>query len=121
MRRTAIVLTALLCASPVLAGCGDEETSAPTSSGDDTTTVEITFSDGEVTPMGDRVEVDAGKPIELVVEADAPGELHVHSTPEKEFEYDAGSSTFELTIDEPGVVDVEAHDPKVVIVQLEVS
>ena len=121
MRRTATVLTVLLCAVPTLAGCGDEETPAPSSSGGDPVTVEITFSDGEVTPMGERVEVEAGEPIELVVDADEPGELHVHSTPEEEFEYKAGSSSFELTLDQPGVVDVEAHDPKVVIVQLEVS
>jgi hypothetical protein len=68
-----------------------------------------------------RLEVKAGEPVELVVKADEPGELHVHSTPEQEFEYGAGTTTLELTLDQPGVVDVEAHDPKVVIVQLEVS
>jgi hypothetical protein len=121
MRRTATALTILLCAVPALAGCGDDETGSPPASGDDTTTVDITFSDGSVTPNGERVEVEAGEPVELVVEADEPGELHVHSTPEQEFEYGAGTTTLKLTLDQPGVVDVEAHDPKVVIVQLEVS
>ena len=120
MRRTASVLTVLLCALPLLAGCGDETGSTP-GSGDDTMTIEITFSDGSVTPSGKRVEVDAGQPVELVVKADEPGELHVHSTPEEELEYGAGTTTLKLTLDQPGVVDVEAHDPKVVIVQLEVS
>ncbi|HEU5456060.1 MAG TPA: hypothetical protein VFU85_10295 [Nocardioides sp.] len=110
----------LLCALPLLAGCGDESGSTP-ASGDDTMTIEITFSDGSVTPSGKRVEVDAGQPVELVVKADEPGELHVHSTPEEELEYGAGTTTLKLTLDQPGVVDVEAHDPKVVIVQLEVS
>jgi hypothetical protein len=121
MRRTATVLTVLLCALTVLAGCGDDDTGSPPASGSDTTTVDITFSDGSVTPNGERVEVKAGEPIELVVKADEPGELHVHSNPEQEFEYGAGTTTLELSLDQPGVVDVEAHDPKAVIVQLEVS
>ena len=120
MRRTASVLTVLLCALPLLAGCGDETGSTP-ASGDDTMTIEITFSDGSVTPSGKRVEVDAGQPVELVVKADEPGELHVHSTPEEELEYGAGTTTLKLTLDQPGVVDVESHELDVVVVQLEVS
>jgi hypothetical protein len=119
MRRTATVLTPLVCALPVLAGCGDDEESG--SAGNDTGAVEITFSEGSVTPHGERVEVDAGQPLELVVNADEAGELHVHSSPEQELEYDAGTTRLKLTIDQPGVGDVESHDPKVVIVQLEVS
>ncbi len=121
MRRTATVFTVLLCALPLLAGCGDDDSGGPPASGDDTATVEITFSHGSVTPNGERVEVETGQPVELVVKADEPGELHVHSTPEEEFEYGAGTTTLKLTLDQPGVVDVESHDPKVVIVQLEVS
>ena len=120
MRRTATVLTVLLCAIPILGGCREDDTSSSTS-GDDTQTVEITFSDGSVTPNGERVEVKAGQPIELVVKADEPGELHVHSSPEDELPYGAGTTTLKLTLDQPGVVDVESHDPKVVILQLEVS
>jgi hypothetical protein len=121
MRRTATVLTVLLCAFPILAGCGDD-TPAPPASGDDTSnSIDIEFSHGTVTPKGERVEVKAGEPVELVVKADEPGELHVHSTPEKELEYGAGTTTLKLTIDQPGVVDVESHDLDVVVVQLEVS
>jgi major membrane immunogen (membrane-anchored lipoprotein) len=121
MRRTATVLAVLLCALPLLAGCGDDDPGTPATSGDDPGRVEITFSDGEVTPSGERVEVEAGKPIELVVKADEAGKLHVHSSPEKELEYGAGTTTLKLTLNQPGVIDVESHDPKVVIVQLEVS
>jgi hypothetical protein len=122
MRRTTPVLALLLCALPLLAACGDDDdTGSSSASGDNAAVVEITFSDGSVTPNGERVEVEAGQPIELVVNADSPGELHVHSSPEQELEYPAGTSTLELTLDQPGVVDVESHDPKAVIVQLEVS
>jgi hypothetical protein len=80
----------------------------------------ITFDGASVSPSGKRVEVAAGEPVELVVTADAPGEIHVHSSPEQELEYDAGTTTLELTIDQPGVVDVESHDLEKTIVQLEV-
>ena len=121
MRRTATVLTVLLCALPIVAGCGDD-TSATPASGDDTAkSINIEFSHGTVTPKGERVEVTAGQPVELVVKADEPGELHVHSSPEQELEYGAGTTTLKLTIDQPGVVDVESHHPEVVVVQLEVS
>jgi hypothetical protein len=121
MRRTVAVLTLLLCVLPVLAGCGEDNPSSP-SSGDDTpTTINIEFSGGSVTPKGRRVEVKAGEPVELVVKADKPGELHVHSTPEKELPYGAGTTRLTLAIHQPGVVDVESHDLGVVVVQLEVS
>jgi hypothetical protein len=121
MRRTAAVLTVMLCVLPVLAGCG-EDNPAPAASGDDSpTTINIEFSGGSVTPEGKRVEVQAGEPVELVVKADEPGELHVHSTPEKGLKYGAGTTTLTLTINQPGVVDVESHDLDVVVVQLEVA
>ena len=121
MRRTAAVLTVLLCALPVLAGCADDTPAPPASGDDNPTTINIEFSDGSVTPKGERVEAKAGEPVELVVKADEPGELHVHSTPEQELEYEAGTTPLKLTIDQPGVVDIESHDLDVVVVQLEVS
>ncbi len=76
-----------------------------------------------MTPNGDRVEVDAGQPIDLVVTADEPGEIHVHSEPEQTFEYEGGgaTTTFEISVDRPGVVEVESHNLEQVIVQLEVQ
>jgi hypothetical protein len=106
---------------PILAGCGND-TSAPPTSGDETSQrIDIEFSHGSVTPKGKRVHVKAGEPVELVVKADKPGELHIHSSPEQELPYGAGTTTLKLTIDQPGLVDVESHDLEVVVVQLEVS
>jgi hypothetical protein len=46
----------------------------------------------------------------------------VHSDPEQELEYDAGTTTLTLTnLDRPGVVEVESHTLDKVIVQLEVK
>jgi cytoskeletal protein RodZ len=86
----------------------------------DRPTIEITFEGDTVTPNGERVAVPLGEEIDLVVTADAPGELHVHSTPEQELAYEAGTSTLPLVIDQPGVVEVESHDLELVVVQLEV-
>ena len=88
----------------------------------DGTTIEVTVEGDTVTPSGERVDVDRGEPVHLVVTADAAGEIHVHSDPEQEFEYDAGTTTLTLTnLDRPGVVEVESHTLDKVIVQLEVK
>ena len=122
MRRCAAVLVVLFCTVGLLAGCGEDE---PTEGSDGTTTdsqtIEITFAGDTVEPNGERVDVKAGEPITLQVKADEPGELHVHSNPEQELPYGAGTTTLKLTIDEPGVVEVESHELEKVIVQLEVS
>ena len=65
-------------------------------------------------------KVEAGKPITLHIKADQPGELHIHSSPEQEIEYDAGTSDKKLTIDRPGIVEVESHNLEQLIVVLEV-
>ncbi len=105
-----------------LSACGDDEDSGKDKASEDPVVVQITFENGEVTPDGDRIDVDAGQPIELEVTADEPGEIHVHSDPEHEFEYDAGTQTLEtFEIDRPGIVVVESHTYDKVIVQLEVK
>lgn len=119
MRRQLATLTVLVSTLGLVSACGDDET-GDTGGGGDTETIEVTFVDGTVTPNGERVEVGVDQPIDLVVEADEPGEIHVHSEPEQEFEYAVGTTKFELVIDKPGVVEVESHNLDQVIVQLEV-
>jgi plastocyanin len=97
--------------------CGSDEKAG---SDDKVVTVDITVKNGEITPKGDRVKVAAGQPIDLVVTSDTAGSLHMHSDPEQEFAYDVGTKTFPITIDRPGVIEVESHDPPQIIVQLEV-
>lgn len=112
----ALTLTALVGLS---AGCGDDGGGSD-GGADEPVVVEITFEDGQVTPNGERVEVEAGQPIDLEVTADARGSIHVHSDPEHEFAFEEGTDTFEMQIDRPGVVEVESHELEQVIVQLEV-
>jgi hypothetical protein len=104
-----------------LAGCGDD---GGDDGGDDSgpKTIDVTFKGDTVTPNGDRVEVEHGDDVTLDVTADKAGEIHVHSDPEQELEYDAGTTTLTIkNLDRPGVVEVESHSLDKVIVQLEVK
>jgi hypothetical protein len=87
---------------------------------DDTATISVTRAGDSFTPNGERVELAVGQTLTLTITADEAGELHVHSTPEQEIAYGEGTSEHEITIDRPGVVEVENHDPVVVVLQLEV-
>ncbi|WP_121254929.1 hypothetical protein [Nocardioides ferulae] len=119
MRRLMATLAALGCVL-ALAACGEDE---PDQTGtDEPVSIELTLEGGRVTPNGERVEVPAGQPVELVVKSDQAGEIHVHSDPEQSLEIQPGTSTYEIDpIDKPGVVEVELHEPALMLVQLEVS
>jgi len=124
MRRTLVVLTVLLATAVALAGCGGSSSDDAPKDGTSTggrTIVDITIKDGKVSPNGRRVKAKVGQPVTLNIDADQPGEIHVHSSPEQEIEFVKGTSTKKLTIDKPGIVDVEDHGLEQVIVQLEVS
>lgn len=84
------------------------------------TTIDITFKGDQVDPAGVEKRVQAGEPITLHIVADAPGELHVHTSPEQEIAYPVGTTDKTLTIDRPGVVEVESHNLDRLVVQLEV-
>ena len=120
MRRTLIIAVTLLVAALSLTACSSG-TSGGSSGGGSGTTVDITIKNGKVTPHGDRVKAEVGKPVTLKIDADVSGEIHVHSTPEQQIKFDKGSSTKKLTINTPGIVDVEDHALEAVIVQLQVS
>src|SRR3954447_19973152 len=128
MRARPPLLAAGLVAALALTGCGDDSpdtsadgsatsstsastgASSPSPSASTGTSIDITIKDGKVTPNGERVTAEVGEPVTLNIDADTAGELHVHSTPEQELEFPRGVSTKMLTIDQPGVVDVEDHE-----------
>jgi hypothetical protein len=130
MRSTLAAVVAVLALVPTAAGCssdgsGSTSTSTPSSSSSGSaqrgTTIDVVVKNGTVTPSGDRVKASVGTPITLHIDADTAGEIHVHSSPEQELEYAVGTTTLPLTIDRPGLVDVESHTLEKVIVQLEVE
>ena len=138
-RLATVAATLTIGLGVVLTGCSEDAETAPddsatsepassetaTETPTDTVTpeaqtIDITVSGDTVTPSGERVDAKVGEEIILHVTADAPGEIHVHSSPEQELEYEAGTTDLPLTIDQPGLVDVESHTLDMVIVQLEV-
>ncbi|MCW2738909.1 hypothetical protein [Nocardioides sp.] len=86
----------------------------------DSVAVTVTREGGTFTPNGERVELGVDQTLVLTITADEAGEFHVHSTPEQEIAYEAGTSEHEITIDRPGVVEVESHEPASIVLQLEV-
>lgn len=117
--RGAVLAVAALVTVLALGGCSDEPSEAQGSSSG-SASVTLTFADGEA-PAPQRLQADVGEEIEIVVKADEAGELHVHTNPEQELQYNSGTTTLMLTVDEPGVVEVESHDLEVTVLQLEVS
>jgi hypothetical protein len=111
-----------------LTACGGDDagppatgSSSPSKSSDgDSAAIDVTREGDTFTPNGERVELGLGQTLTLRITSDTSGELHVHSTPEQEISYDAGTSEHEITIDRPGVVEVESHEPDTVVLQLEV-
>lgn len=117
MRRL-IATVVLACTVATTTACGDEEP-APTGDGEPVS-FEITFDGDTVSPSGAEETISRGTDVELVVQADKPGELHVHSTPERSLTYEAGTTTIpvELRNEPPGVVDIESHDLDKVLIRL---
>ncbi len=112
MIRRGALTVATLSLLLALSACGDDTDGADADGSASTETVEIALEAGEVTPNGDRIEVAVDQPVDLVITADEPGELHVHSTPEQTVEFDAGENDpVELQFDRPGLVEIELHEP----------
>ncbi|GHJ57663.1 hypothetical protein NOK12_01820 [Nocardioides sp. OK12] len=104
-----------------LVACGSDEPDSGADGTQEPVAIEITVEDGAITPKGDRIEVGVGDEVVFTVTSDVAGSVHVHSTPEATFDYTEGTTEETLTFERPGVVEVEAHDPDQLIVQLEVS
>ena len=123
LSRLAPVALVLALGLSACGGSADDTSSTPSggsSSSSEPVQVSVTRDGGTFTPNGERVDLAVGQTLDLTITSDVAGEFHVHSTPEQEIEYDAGTSEHEITIDRPGVVEVESHEPASVVLQLEV-
>mgnify|MGYP000094201217 CR=1 FL=1 len=143
MRTRAITVSLLLAAGLLLGACSEDAeqtagpspttaSSTPSETPGDTpseepapdpegTVVVVTIDGDRIEPNGASIEADLGEPVVLAITSDRAGELHVHSTPEQFLEFREGSHEYELTFEQPGVVEVEDHDTGFVIAQLQVS
>jgi plastocyanin len=120
MRRLVAILAALLGMAGLLAGCGGSSSGSNTAS--KTKVIHITFSGSSVTPNGARVDVKVGQKVEFVVKADTAGQIHVHSSPEKQLDYNAGTTEIQVgSFGQPGLIEVESNALDKTIVQLQVQ
>jgi hypothetical protein len=83
-------------------------------------TIDITIADGQVTPNGEKINVEVGQTIVLNVTSDEHDELHAHTEGDGfELEVPAGGKVSgEFTLNSPGSYEVESHHLEKVIVIL---
>jgi len=118
---TTRVIIAALAVLAFVAGCGGSKTSGGSSSPTQQApqsqqqtpaglVVDITISNGTVTPANAEFNAKVGQPITFRVNSDAADELHVHSVPDHTFGVEARQNqTFQFSVDVPGQVEVELH------------
>lgn len=111
MRRLVAAFAVVLVSALTLTACGSGDSSGSSGADLPVKKIAITFNGDDITPNGTDIDVAVGQRIEFDVTADKGGEIHVHSSPEEqEFEYQAGTSTFEVKpIEAPGQTTVESH------------
>ena len=103
--------------SPVTGGAGGTAASAGTGA---VQRLAVTVTGSTVTPAPAQLELPVGATLELTVTSDHDDELHAHGF-EAEAPLKAGvPSTVRLTASEPGVYEVETHDPALTLLTVAV-
>lgn len=120
MRRLTSIPALIAVAVLGLSGCG---TDTETNTSDAPVTVHVTLEGGKATTTPSRdVDVAVGQDVILEITSDTADELHVHSSPEQEHEFSAGTSRLDLgSFSVPGQIDVEVHDLDLTVVTLVVE
>src|SRR3954447_1622728 len=98
--------------SPSKAPAATESGASSPTPGDDAPagpSLEVTIKGDKIDPLNKSLEVTVGQTLTLDVTSDRAGELHVHSSPEQELEFDAGRTRLEVTLNQAGQVDIEEH------------
>ncbi len=110
-----------------VAGCastsGSTGTGQPVTPGTGTGAVkrlEVTITGTTVTPPPAQVEVPVGTTLELVVTSDHDDELHAHGFDDEATLKAGVPTTLRLTATEPGVYDVETHEPPLTLLSIAV-
>lgn len=118
-RLFAIVAT-LLGLVALTAACGSDGTSSSATSGPKI--IDVTFSGKDVKPADQLVQVARGQRVELEIDADVAGQIHVDSSPDQHKGYGAGTTRISLgRFEAPGRIEVEspALDKTIVILEIE--
>jgi hypothetical protein len=136
--RKTTILSVLMTAALLAAGCGGNEGEEPTDAGPSATAVnpsemadqqapparivvDVTIEGGNVTPVNEQLEATLDQPIIIRVNSDVADELHVHSNPEHTFKIEPkAGQAFQFSVNVPGKVDVELHQLKKTIATITV-
>lgn len=93
---------------------------SPSAPVDDAVEVVVSVRDGKVRPPTQRVKVEQGADVRLVLTSDIDDQVHVHGY-DLEAELPAGRAvTLEFAADQAGLFEVETHESGLALVQLEV-
>lgn len=115
----AVAILATVLGTVALTACGSSDDHTPAAGPQ---TINVRFSGNTVTPNGEVVNVDRGQKVKLEVRADKAGEIHVHSDPERQYPYGAGTTSISLgSFDVPGRIEIESHALNKTIVILQVQ
>jgi len=113
MRRGWLIVLVAALAMWLTAACGGSKS---------TGTFDVTIANGQVTPTNATWQAKVGQPVSVRVTSDAADELHVHSSPDHEFEVAAApNQAFTFTVDVPGSVEIELHKLDKTIATLQVQ
>lgn len=128
---TVAAATAVGCSSTSTTSSPSTNATSPAATSAATTTsvaaqagpvLDVTIANGEVTPANSALQAHVGQTITVHVTSDAADELHVHSTPDREFVVSATpNQTFTFTIDNPGKIEVELHHLDKAIATIDVT
>jgi plastocyanin len=82
--------------------------------------LEVTITGTTVTPAPAQVELPVGSTLELVVTSDHDDELHAHGFDDEAALKAGVPTTLRLTAKEPGVYEVETHEPALTLLSVAV-
>lgn len=116
----------------VLAGCGGDDTpperspippatEQPGQTADAIETIEISIVDGRVEPALDRVAVDQGETVRIVVSSDVPDEAHLHGYDLEASVSPDEDAVIEFVADQTGLFELETHEQGLILLQLQVQ
>ena len=119
----AIATTAVV----VMAGCGDDGTTSPTTTTSrapiDTagaTTIEVGYANGAITGGGKR-SATRGQPVVIKVTSDVADEVHLHGYDKKADAAPGTVATITFIADKPGIFEVELEKKGLKLFELEVK
>ena len=83
--------------------------------------IELSIVDGRVEPALDRVEVERGEAVRIVVSSDVPDEVHLHGYDLEAAVSPDEDAVIEFVADQTGLFELETHEQGLVLLQLQVQ